>query len=167
MDNEMTRIANDLEEKLRRTTAERNVFKAKYRSLITLVELMRSSLRQIADETQDEGDRVYFGSTNHADALRDMADKAEMWVFDYELPPGDINKMEKDPYAEIRRLREENEVLRSLMKSTEVTDEYLDKLWEQFSEKSDWEHTIPWTSFNRGYRWALADVSTKLPKECK
>lgn len=49
----------------------------------------------------------------------------------------------------------------------EVTDEYLEKLWEQFSEESDWEHTIPWTSFNRGYRWALADVSSKLPEDKK
>jgi len=69
MNNEITRIANDLEEKLRKTTAERNVFKAKYRSLITLMERMRSELRQITDHIEDEGDRVYFGSTNHADTL--------------------------------------------------------------------------------------------------
>lgn len=111
MDNEMTRITNDLEEKLRKVTAERNVFKAKYRSLISLVEKMRSELRQITDHIDDEGDRTYFGSTNHADTLRNLANYTEMWVFDYELPPGDINKMEKDPYAEIRRLREECEAL--------------------------------------------------------
>lgn len=45
---------------------------------------------------------------------------------------------------------------------TEPTDEYLEKLWEQFSEKSDWEHTIPWTSFNRGYRWAHAELSERV-----
>ena len=46
--------------------------------------------------------------------------------------------------------------------TTEVTDEYLDELWRKFCEKSDWEHTVARTSFNRGYRWAVSDMQERI-----
>jgi hypothetical protein len=86
-------------------TEQRNLYKAKYRSIITLLRRARSEIREISDHTENEGDRVYFGSTNHADQLQDLAETMQRWEFDYDLPAGDLNKMERDPYAEIRAQR--------------------------------------------------------------
>ncbi|MBO0141465.1 hypothetical protein JZX87_09850 [Agrobacterium sp. Ap1] len=85
--------------------ADRNLFKGKYRSMAALMETARSQIRQISDHTENEGDRAYFGSTNHADYLQDLAEDMEGWCIDFELPKGDINKMERDPYAMIREQR--------------------------------------------------------------
>lgn len=85
--------------------AERNLYKGKYRSMASLMETARSQIRQISDHIEDEGDRAFFGSTNHADWLKDLAEDMEAWVIDFELPKGDINKMERDPYATIREQR--------------------------------------------------------------
>lgn len=85
--------------------AERNLYKGKYRSMASLMETARSQIRQISDHTEDEGDRAFFGSTNHADWLKDLAEDMEGWLIDFELPKGDINKMERDPYAAIREQR--------------------------------------------------------------
>ncbi|KJF73189.1 hypothetical protein RP75_13420 [Agrobacterium arsenijevicii] len=85
--------------------AERNLFKGKYRSIVTLLNTTRCQLQEIFDHVDDEGDRRYFGSTNHVDWLRDLLDDMDGWSIDDMLPKGDINKMEADPYAEIRAQR--------------------------------------------------------------
>lgn len=90
---------------IEKVEAERNLYKGKYRSMASLMEKARSQIRQISDHTEDEGDRAFFGSTNHADWLQDLAEDMEAWVIDFELPKGDINKMESDPYAAIREQR--------------------------------------------------------------
>lgn len=95
--------------------AERNLYKGKYRSMASLMETARSQIRQISDHTEDEGDRAYFGSTNHADWLQDLAEDMEAWVIDFELPKGDINKMERDPYAVIREQRARAEMAESAL----------------------------------------------------
>ena len=41
------------------------------------VEEARSLIRVATDAAEDEGDRLYFGSSNHADWLRDWAEKIE------------------------------------------------------------------------------------------
>lgn len=46
----------------------------RYRAIIKGLEHMRSNLRNIVDEISDEGDRAYFGSTNDADLLREIAE---------------------------------------------------------------------------------------------
>lgn len=85
--------------------AERNNLKGKYHSIVVLLDAARSRIQHIFDHLDDEGDRVYLGSTNHRDWLRDMLDHMDRWSFDAMLPKGDINKMEGDPYAEIRSQR--------------------------------------------------------------
>jgi len=85
--------------------AERNNLKGKYQSIVALLDAARSRIQEIFDHLDDEGDRVYLGSTNHRDWLRDMLDHMDRWSFDAMLPKGDINKMEADPYAEIRTQR--------------------------------------------------------------
>lgn len=111
--------------------ADLNVFKGKYRSMASLMEKARSQLRQVTDHIEDEGDRAYFGSTNHADWLRDLAEDMEAWVIDFELPKGDINKMERDPYAEIREQRARAD------KAEEATENLADKIEDLISEFGD------------------------------
>ncbi|WP_421406789.1 hypothetical protein [Agrobacterium tumefaciens] len=85
--------------------AEQNLFKGKYRSIVALLNSTRQQLQEIFDHVDDEGDRRYFGSTNHVDWLRDLLDGMDGWSIDAMLPKGDVNKMEADPYAEIRTQR--------------------------------------------------------------
>lgn len=40
-----------------------------------LIDRMGLLLSAVADELEDEGDRVYLGSTNHADRIREMAER--------------------------------------------------------------------------------------------
>lgn len=104
--------------------AERNNLKGKYQSIVALLDAARSRIQEIFDHLDDEGDRVYLGSTNHRDWLRDMLDHMDRWSFDAMLPKGDINKMEADPYAEIRKLRDRAEAAEAELDSrTRALDE--------------------------------------------
>lgn len=82
--------------------AERNLFKGKYRALLKLVSKTCAQLVHVTDHIQDEGDRRYFGSTNDADALRDLYDQMDSWVWD---ALDKHNQMKSDPYADIRKQR--------------------------------------------------------------
>lgn len=82
--------------------AERNLFKGKYRAILKLVSRTRDKLVHITDHIEDEGDRRYFGSTNDADALRDLYDEMMSWVWD---ATDETNRMKSDPYADIRKQR--------------------------------------------------------------
>ncbi len=93
------------EDGLATAEAERNLFKGKYRSIVALLNSTRQQLQEIFDHVDDEGDRRYFGSTNHVDWLRDLLNDMDGWSIDAMLPKGDINKLEADPYAEIRTQR--------------------------------------------------------------
>ncbi len=93
------------EDGLATAEAERNLFKGKYRSIVALLNSTRQQLQEIFDHVDDEGDRRYFGSTNHVDWLRDLLNDMDGWSIDAMLPKGDINKLEVDPYAEIRAQR--------------------------------------------------------------
>jgi len=91
---------------IERIEAERNLFKGKYRSIIVLLDDARQTVQNVVDHVEDEGDRSYFGSTNHADRLRDLVEDMDGWSFDAMLPKGDLNKMERDPYAALREQRQ-------------------------------------------------------------
>jgi len=81
--------------------AERNMYKGKYRAMLKLVNKTRDQLVHVTDHIQDEGDRRYFGSTNDADALRDLYDEMDSWVWD---ALDKHNQMKSDPYADIPAL---------------------------------------------------------------
>lgn len=81
---------------------ERNLYKGKYRALLKLVSRTRIKLGQITDHIEDEGDRKYFGSTNQADELIDLYHEMDMWVWD---AIDEANRMQSDPYADIRKQR--------------------------------------------------------------
>lgn len=70
----------------------------------TLIE-MGEKVTLYVDELEDEGDRIYFGSTNHAEYLRDLCET----VFEERVFRNDrFEKPAKgrDLYAEMRELRE-------------------------------------------------------------
>lgn len=82
--------------------AERNLYKGKYRALLKLISRTRNKLVQVTDHIEDEGDRRYFGSTNHADDLKALYDQMMSWIWD---ATDETNRMKADPYAAIRELR--------------------------------------------------------------
>jgi hypothetical protein len=90
------------ETELETLTRERNLYKGKYRALLKLISRTRSKLVQITDHIEDEGDRRYFGSTNHADDLSDLYHEMMDWIWD---AMDKTNRMKSDPYADIRKLR--------------------------------------------------------------
>lgn len=96
--------------------AERNNLKGKNQSIVVLLNTARRRIQEIFDHLDDEGDRVYLGSTNHRDWLRDMLDHMDRWSLDAMLPKVDINKMEADPYAEIRTQRARAEAAEAKVK---------------------------------------------------
>jgi hypothetical protein len=61
------------------------------------------------DEFEDEGDRIYFGSTNHAEYLRDLRQKIDGLWFDREL--AEKAAKGRDLYADLREVRESNREL--------------------------------------------------------
>lgn len=89
---------------VKRLETQRNLYKGKYRALLKLVSRTRDKLVQVTDHIEDEGDRVYFGSTNHADALRNLFHEMEAWIWD---AIDETNRMKSDPYADLRSVRKE------------------------------------------------------------
>lgn len=70
----------------------------------TLLE-MGKNVVLFVDEFEDEGDRVYFGSTNHADYLRELRQKIDKVWYDQECV--DEASSGRDLYAEMATLRAE------------------------------------------------------------
>ena len=106
--------------------AERNMFKGKYRALLKLVSKARDKLVHVTDHIEDEGDRQYFGSTNDADALRDLYDEMMRWVWD---AVDEHNRMKSDPYADIRKQRARAETAEAaLAEMTKLVFQYRNDL---------------------------------------
>lgn len=80
---------------------ELNIWKAKAIARGKLLERFRDTIQNITDTADNEGDRVYFRSTNEYDELRQIGDEMAMWNWD-----GIIRERpERDPYADCRELR--------------------------------------------------------------
>lgn len=69
-----------------------------------LIERFRQAITNIVRETEDEGDRVYFGSSNDADELRELDEKLQNCGHELHMPWS----QGKDLIATLRRLRTEN-----------------------------------------------------------
>lgn len=78
----------------------KNVAVAQNAAKSKLLQRTRNSLREIVDEMKDEGDRVYLGSTNHADTLRALIEEMEGWAWKKIM-----HGVERDPYADLRELK--------------------------------------------------------------
>lgn len=81
--------------------ADFNVFKAKAISRGKLLDKVRSRIVEITDNIQNEGDRAYFGSTNHADELVALFHELDGLRWDRIM----AERPERDPYADCRELR--------------------------------------------------------------
>ena len=112
--------AASLEGEVARLKADRNLFAGKYRSIVALMDSTRQKVQEIVDHIEDESDRAYLGSTNHADWLRDLVEDMDGWSFDAMLPKGDINKMVRDPYAEIRQQRARADKAEAALAATKI-----------------------------------------------
>lgn len=78
-----------------------NVWKAKAISRGKLLERFRDLILNMADNVTNEGDRVYFGSTNDYDELREIGREMDMWKWDAIMR----ERPEPDPYASCREQR--------------------------------------------------------------
>lgn len=78
-----------------------NVWKAKAISRGKLLERFRDTVLNMVDGVENEGDRVYLGSTNDFDQLREIGKEMDMWKWDRILK----ERPERDPYADCRELR--------------------------------------------------------------
>ena len=62
---------------------------------------LRDHLMMIRDHIEDEGDRVYFGSTNHAETFKEAAEELDGWAWHDSMEEA----KGRDFYAELRQLR--------------------------------------------------------------
>ena len=83
--------------------AEANVFKAKSVSRGKLLERFRCHVQEVVDHADDEGDRVYFGTSNDFEYLKEIVGEMEMWKWDAIMR----EREETDPYADLRSARKE------------------------------------------------------------
>lgn len=93
--------------KLDLTSMHRSELEAALVSMAKDVERLRNRLGHVVMNFEDEGDRVYLGSTNDADDLRDLESSMLDSLNELEMPwmNGD------DLYATIRGLRQDNAAL--------------------------------------------------------
>lgn len=84
--------------------SEANVFKAKSIARGKLLERFRCHVQEVVEHAEDEGDRVYFGTSNHFEYLKEIADEMDMWGWDAVIRERD----EVDPYADLLKVRDEN-----------------------------------------------------------
>lgn len=128
--------------------AERNLYKGKYRALLKLVSKTRDKLVHVTDHIEDEGDRQYFGSTNDADALRDLYDEMMRWVWD---AVDEHNRMKSDPYADIRQQRARAEAAEA---ETERLADKIEDLIAEFGDdpKAALQCVSEWLSLRRHFK---------------
>lgn len=78
-----------------------------------LMRRFRDTLLNVRDGMQDEGDRVYFGSTNDADELREVVEAVDELEWDRILAS---SQKKPDLYARIRALNTKVRAARSVQK---------------------------------------------------
>lgn len=93
------------------TPEEAAKWKAKCISRGKLMDRFRTNVQEIVDHAENEIDRVYLGSTNHLEWLKDMALEMERWNWDAIIR----EREEVDPYQAMRELRGQNEALRKAL----------------------------------------------------
>ncbi|WP_027039089.1 hypothetical protein [Mesorhizobium ciceri] len=79
-----------------------------------LMRRFRDTLSNVSQGLEDEGDRIYFGSTNDADQLRAIIDEVEELEWDRILAS---SKKKPDLYAQLRNLNTELRALRKSQKA--------------------------------------------------
>lgn len=62
--------------------------KAELERMRKLVHKLGKAIELTCDHLEDEGDRIFLGSTNHADALKDANSAYQSYCFDAGTPMG-------------------------------------------------------------------------------
>lgn len=102
-------------------------FKAKSIARGKLLERFRATVQEIVEHAENEGDRVYFGTTNHFETLKDIADEMDSWNWDAIIR----ERKQIDPYAELRQQRARAE------KAEAATEKLADKIEDLIAEFGD------------------------------
>lgn len=97
------------DKEIERLTRERNAHKGKSISRGRRLYRLNQHIQQVCDVVEDDGDRVYFGSTNDADVLKELAQAMDGLNWGAIIRERD----EVDPYAEIKRLIHERDEARN------------------------------------------------------
>lgn len=71
----------------------------------------RLALKTAVDECENEGDRIYFGSTNHFDDLKDISE----WIDEFGFRQFCGENDERDVYGDLRQLHERNSTLKDVL----------------------------------------------------
>lgn len=90
-------------ERVKEERDEAVVFKAKAVSRGKLLERFRDCIMNMTDTAVNEGDRVYFGSTNDFEQLREIGQQMDRWNWDAIIR----ERPEIDPYADARAARQD------------------------------------------------------------
>ena len=104
-----------------------NIFKAKAISRGKLLDRFRLTMIEVKDHIEDEGDRVYFGSSNDAEALKEVVQEMDALRWDRII----AERPEIDPYEECRKLRESLERMVNLAEARLFDLEAMAKALEQ------------------------------------
>lgn len=105
-----------------------------------LIDRLDTTIHHIVAKFEDEGDRVYLGSTNDADALRALSDDLSSARFE----GAKSHKDGRDLYAEMRELRAERDEAR--------------QAWKDATEGWEMAQT-GWEAARRGLEEVQADLS--------
>ena len=127
-------------------TPEITELRADARYMSNTLKRLRFTLKSIADDMSDEGGRVYFGNTNQADDLKDLAQTVE------DLSWGKVMRSQKQPdlYTDLRQLRLSQQILQDRIKeltaeASAIHDEreaFRDLINEALRLKGGWREAI-------------------------
>lgn len=135
--------------------AERNTFKAKDASKSKLLERFRDLLLNMCDHFEDEGDRVFFGSTNDPDELREIAQQMDAWKWD-----AIMGQTTSDPYADLREQRARAEKAEATIASL---TEQLAEARERLSQIADMTRRC---EHDGGYDREIGPIGCMLGDRC-
>lgn len=80
-----------------------------------LMRKFRDTLSNVRDGLEDEGDRIYLGSTNDADQLREIVEEVEELEWDRIMAS---SRKKPDLYAKLRSLNTEVRALRAAQRNS-------------------------------------------------
>lgn len=169
----MDEIAAEMDrrgEVIEKLEAERDAAQARSVSRGKHLRKLRDRLILIRDEIADEGDRVYFGSTNHADDFRELVQELDDFHWDRIMEERDERDViadcraanerartaESDLAAEVdRRVAAEAEIERL---SDQLTHEQFCRLSRAFGETADLSINSPDHAINEWLKRRIAEA---------
>lgn len=118
----LTRMASAHADAEARATAlekERDNLQARLTARAKSMMSLRKALTEVHDNIEDEGDRVYFGSTNDADTLKKVWQDLDAWNWDDIMADGklpDVYELSREAHARATELEKEVERMKRVLK---------------------------------------------------